>query len=68
METRVLNIEGMHCQHCVMALKKSFEMVEGVEGAEVEVGRASVVLDESRVSDSGLSEAVERAGFKVRDY
>lgn len=68
MNRKSLKIEGMTCHHCVMALRKSFQMVEGVTGAEVEVGKADVTFDEARVNDSKLAEAVARAGFKVRDY
>jgi copper chaperone len=68
MNTKSLNIEGMSCHHCVMALRKSFEMIDGVDDAEVEVGKANVSFDETKVDDGKLFEAVVRAGFKVRDY
>ena len=68
MTTKSIKIEGMSCHHCVMALRKSFRMIDGVEDAEVEVGKATVIYDEASVDDTKLNEAVTRAGFKVRDY
>lgn len=68
MTTKSLKIEGMSCHHCVMALRKSFEMLDGVANAEVEVGMADVSFDETKVDDGKLLEAVVRAGFKVRGY
>jgi len=68
MTKRTMTIEGMHCHHCAMALRKSFTMVDGVSDAEVEVGKATVTFDESRVRDADLKKAVERAGYKIRDH
>ena len=68
MNTKSLKIEGMSCHHCVMALRKSFEMVDGVDNANVEVGKVDVTFDEGKVDEGKLVDAVTRAGFKVRDY
>lgn len=68
MKNKTLKIEGMSCHHCVMALRKSFQMVDGVEEADVEVGKVNLSFDEARVTDKDLEEAVARAGFKVRVY
>jgi copper chaperone len=68
MNTKSLKIEGMSCHHCVMALRKSFEMLDGVAYADIEVGKANVSFDETKVDNGKLLEAVARAGFKVRDY
>ena len=68
MKSKSLKIEGMNCHHCVMALRKSFEMVDGIDNANVEAGRADVAFDEAKVDENMLIDAVTRAGFKVRDY
>lgn len=65
MADRTLKIEGMHCHHCVMALEKSFKMVDGIEHVDVEVGKAALEFDSARVTDRDITEAVQRAGFKV---
>lgn len=61
-----LAIEGMSCQHCVMSVKKALDGVSGVRSAEVSVGSATVVFDESATSTDRIVHAVEKAGYKVR--
>ena len=66
MSVRNIEIDGMSCQHCVMAVKKSLEALDGVTEADVEIGSASVTFDESKVKDSDLNDAVVQTGFKVK--
>ena len=66
MANKIVKIEGMSCHHCVMALRKSFRMVDGISDADVEIGVATLNLDESKVSDNEINEAVTRAGFKIK--
>lgn len=68
MRQKTLKIEGMSCHHCVMAMRKSFQMVDGMQNAEVEVGQATLEFDESKVTDKDISKAVARAGFKVQEH
>ena len=60
-----LKIEGMSCQHCVMRVKKAVDQLPGVSKAEVSVGTARIVYDESKVKKEALEQAVEKAGYKV---
>lgn len=66
MEKRELFIDGMSCNHCVMAVKKELSnlplMVE-----EVEVGNAKVKFGEGEVSNDELEKAVTEAGFKLKE-
>ena len=66
MSAKTIGIDGMHCNHCVMAVKKGLEAIEGVSEADVEIGKASVTYDESLVKDSDLNDAVVQSGFKVK--
>ena len=62
----VLDIEGMSCVHCVRAVVTGLGGVPGVTGADVKIGQA-VVDHGPRVSLARLREAVEMAGYKVRE-
>lgn len=55
-----VKIEGMMCNHCAMAVKKSLEAVDGVEKAEVshEAGTAVLTLSKA-VADEEVRKAVE---------
>jgi copper chaperone len=58
-------IEGMSCQHCVMAVKKAIGGVPGILESDVQVGSALVKYDESKAKEADIKTAVEKAGYKV---
>lgn len=60
-----IKIEGMSCQHCVMAVKKALMGLDGVKEADVEIGKARVSYDESKVKPAQMEDAVRKAGYKV---
>ena len=62
----ILDIEGMSCVHCVRAVVTGLGGVPGVTGADVKIGQA-VVDHGPRVQLSRLREAIELAGYKVRE-
>jgi copper chaperone len=62
---REISIEGMTCNHCVMAVKKELSRIPNVEVKEVTIGKASVVFDEQKVSAERLNAAVAEAGYRV---
>ncbi len=62
----ILEIEGMSCVHCVRAVVTGLGGVPGITGADVKVGQAIVDHGPS-VKLARLREAVEMAGYKVRE-
>ncbi len=64
-ETNVA-IEGMSCQHCVMAVKKALGGVPGILESTVQVGSASVKYDESKVKKEDIEATIEKAGYIVK--
>lgn len=67
MKTTVMNIEGMSCQHCVQSVTDAIKKLQGVSEVDVslESKTATVKYDESVLSTSDLSTAVENQGFDV---
>ncbi len=65
MKTSEFIIDGMSCNHCVMAVKKELSKIP-VESFEVQIGSAKVNYDESKVQNEQIERAIEEAGFKVR--
>lgn len=61
----VLEVEGMTCKTCPVAVRKALGRVEGVYEAKVTLSppRAVVRFDAERVSVKGLAEATKNAGF-----
>jgi copper ion binding protein len=66
MKEITINIEGMSCQHCVMRVKKAIEGLAGISGLSVEVGRAKVTFDESKIQQTDIENAVVKAGYKIK--
>ena len=60
-----VKIKGMSCQHCVAAVKKALDGLEGVDSSEVSVGAATVVFDESKTNKEAINGAIQNAGYTV---
>lgn len=64
---KVLDIEGMMCQHCVAHVNKALSGVEGVEAVEVSLeNKNAAVTLAADVSDDALVKAVVDAGYEVK--
>jgi len=63
---KVLKIEGMMCQHCVMHVQKALAAVDGVDEVTVslEEKTARVKLGK-KVSDEALTKAIVDAGYEL---
>ncbi len=61
---KVFKIEGMSCQHCVMAVKKEISKLN-VDNLEVKIGEAKVQFDETKVQPSDIKQAIINAGYSV---
>lgn len=66
MEDTTINIDGMSCQHCVMRVKKAIEALSGIQNLTVEVGKASVIFDNSKIQKKDIENAIVKAGYKIR--
>jgi copper chaperone len=59
-----LKVEGMTCNHCVMAVKKALSRVPGVERAEVSLERGEALV-EGNADPKALIRAVEEEGYRA---
>lgn len=63
---KTIRIEGMSCQHCVMAVTKALSGVAGVRNVKVDLARGEAAYEEERpVNIELLREAVRKAGYKA---
>ena len=67
MAETTLKIGGMSCQHCVMTVKKSLDALEGVSSAEVSIGTARVIYDNTVTDRDTLANAVRKSGYKIEE-
>ncbi len=65
MKTAELKIEGMSCNHCVMAVKKELGKLDNVKVEDVQIGSAKVEYDENKVDIKAFANAIEEAGYKL---
>ena len=67
MTSQILNIEGMSCDHCKMAVTKAVSSLEGVSSVEVslEKNTATVQFEESRLSLESIAQAIADQGYDV---
>lgn len=64
MTEKTIQVNGMTCQHCVMAVKKELSKLN-LENAEVEIGSVKVKFDETKIDESKIEEAIVEAGYQV---
>ena len=64
---KILNVEGMSCDHCKMAVTKAVSSLEGVGSVEVslENNTASVEFEESKLSLETIKQAIQAQGYGV---
>lgn len=68
MEKTVLKIEGMHCSGCSTRLERVLNGIEGVSAkVSLENKNASVEYDTKKVTLNQICEAIEDAGFEVKE-
>jgi len=60
----IIKIDGMTCQHCVMAVKKEIQKLD-VQNLELMIGEASVEFDANKVSEEKIKQAIVEAGYIV---
>jgi copper chaperone CopZ len=66
MKTTV-SIAGMSCAHCVRAVFTALAGVEGIERADVSIGRA-VIEHDGTVTPEQIRDAVAVAGYEVTGF
>ena len=63
---KTIRIRGMSCRHCVMAVTRALEDMEGVENVTVNLERGEASFDETRPVDrETLRQRVEDAGYEL---
>ncbi|HOO39410.1 MAG TPA: heavy-metal-associated domain-containing protein [Deltaproteobacteria bacterium] len=65
MNIRTLKIQGMSCGHCVKALKKELDKIDGLTVHSVEIGSAKVSWNGKEIDETVLAAAVNEAGFRL---
>ena len=69
METKIIKVSGMSCEHCVKAVMKAVGSITGVDSVKVslETGSAEVKYDPALVSLEKIKVAIVEEDYEVGD-
>jgi len=62
-----LQIEGMHCDECLHAVREALARVPGVRIERLEIGAATVAFDDEAADVGALVDAVYDAGYEAQE-
>lgn len=66
METVVLKVKGMSCEHCVKAIRSAINIFEGYESSKIDLAAGTVEIEyDAPATVSGFIAAIEDAGYTV---
>ncbi|HOE32031.1 MAG TPA: cation transporter [Smithella sp.] len=61
-----IKIKGMSCGHCVMAVTKALNAVDGVRNVEVDLKNGVAIYEEIKpVDPTVVAAAIKKAGYDV---
>ena len=59
----VYSVPGMHCDHCVAAVREEVSAVPGVSAVDVDLATKRVVVHGEGLDDAALRAAIDEAGY-----
>ena len=61
-----IKIKGMSCNHCVMAVTKTLEKIDGVKNVKVDLQKGEATFDEAKPVDIEIvKERIRKVGYDV---
>lgn len=61
-----IKINGMSCDHCVMAVTKVLNEINGIENVKVDLSKGEASFDEVKpVNMDAIRERIKKAGYEV---
>jgi copper chaperone len=61
-----IKIKGMSCNHCVAAVTKALNGIEGIQEVKVDLSKGEATFEEVRpVAMDIVRDAVKKAGYEV---
>ena len=61
-----IKINGMSCNHCVMAVTKALNGIDGIKDVKVDLATGEATFDKQGPVDMNvIREAIKKAGYEV---
>ena len=62
---KIIKIDGMHCDHCKMAVENALNAIDGVQAkVDLKKNQATVTIS-VEVNDQALTDAIQEEDFTV---
>ncbi|MDY6855883.1 MAG: copper ion binding protein [Thermodesulfobacteriota bacterium] len=63
---KTVKIKGMSCHHCVKAVIRALEEIDGIKDVRVDLKKGEASFDQSKQVDfEDIKERIEKAGYEV---
>jgi copper ion binding protein len=62
---KIIQIEGMSCQHCVMSVKKGLSSLDGVTEVDVNL-EAKIARVKGQIDDDKIKATINELGYTVK--
>lgn len=67
MNTKIIEIEGMQCNHCKMSVEKALNELDGITKVEVNIESKKAIIEiNKKIENNKIKEAIEKVGFTVK--
>lgn len=66
MRALTLHIDGMSCGHCLKAVNRVLDGLDGITVDSVQMGRADLRFDENLIDPDRIAAAVSGEGYPAR--
>ena len=68
MNTKIIKIEGMQCNHCKMSVEKALSAIDGVTKVEVSLENKNAIIESKiEINNNEIKKIIEEEGFTVID-
>lgn len=67
-KTETLTIQGMHCGHCIAAVRSALEDLPGLRVEDVSMGTAQISYDPEKVTHEQIRSALDDEGYPVMEF
>ncbi len=66
MNRKIINIEGMQCDHCKMRVEKVLSELDGVKNVTVSLEDKNAIIEfEGNIENDTIKNSIEDIGFNV---
>ena len=63
---KTIKVKGMTCNHCVMAVEKALNAIDGISDVKVDLDRGEASFEQDATVDiKAVHQAIAKAGYEI---